>query len=1151
MHTKYRQGVSILSTSHDYHINAIHVSRKDYIINYYLLFMTRIYQFSFLVLLLFMLCDPLAGLAQTRNKEIKIECKNERLPSTLKKLEKLSGYKILFTYDDINQYTVNGTYTGEVMQVLKAIIGTKPLEVSVDGQYINIVLREKAVKVGQSILHSGSSTKMVIVRGRVLDSNHKPLPGVNIVDINNKQNGTVSRRDGSFMIPVQRGGTHSLYFSFVGMKNEIVSLQTDEDKDDVAVTMREDAKINEVVVTGIFNKPKVSFTGAATTITKAELEQTGTRNLMKSLTFLDPSFDVLEANQRGSDPNQTLNIEIRGSSSIGNVSDLQTNVRNQRNLPLFVLDGFEVTAERVMDMNQSDVESVVILKDASATAIYGSRGANGVVVITSVQPKEGKLRVSYQAGINLEIPDLSSYNLLNSFEKIELEKVAGLYTGSSLTNQLALDAVYNQNLRAANEGVNTDWIHKPVQTGIGQYHRADVGGGTDQFRYVLNFSYNQITGAMKGSNRNNLNGGMTINYLLKNLRLSNNLSVGFNNGANSNYGTFSAYTTMNPYWRPYDADGKPVMSYYNFGSTYATPNPLYDAAQTSFSTTNYTNIRNTTMLDIDITKGLRINASIGFTQQRGGTDAFTSPNTTNYTVVQTGLAASDRGLYYMSISEQNSYQASLTANWAKVIGNHTIYVGINGQMMQTQSNRTQMGVKGFMNDEMTDISDGNSYSGTKPSTNESTVRSAGATGTINYNYNNMYFVDASYRLDGASSFGKYSRWAPFWSIGLGWEIAKEKLVQKYLPILTGAKVRYSYGVTGSLNFDPYQALTTYQYNTTNQYNYLVGALIQGYGNPNLKWQNTQQHDVGLDLMLGDRFTLNANYYNKTTDNLLSDVYLPLSHGYTSYKENLGSVRNTGYDLLVSYAIVKDTKNDFNLTLRGGLYHNANTLLKLSDAIKRANQLYESQFVSNGSAFYQYKEGHSMDELYVLHSVGVDPATGERLYQSEDGTVSNTTTGMKKIAVGSQLPKFNGRFGATIRWKGITADMNFGLRLGAKKLNSTLLTKVENAYAKINVDRRAYTERWRKPGDISAYKNIASTNNTYENDLFVFTERTFTFNTVNIVYELPRRWISKLKMERLAISGAMSDILYISNIEQERGTDYPYSIKPNFTLSCTF
>lgn len=1080
----------------------------------------------------------LPGIAQNLHKRVTLRLQNVPLTEFFRQVKAQTGLNFIYRAKAGNNPLITLEQTNKpVKEILEEVMRKINCDYSIEGNLVTILPLQGMYR---------------ILKGQVSDNSGKPLPGVNVFIRNSKMH-TITDENGYYHLSIPCVKT-KVSFTYVGMNEEVRTIETGGTPIEKNITMDDGKMLKDVVVTGIFNKPKASFTGAATIITKDEIAKAGNLNLLKSLSNIDPSFDLQEANQSGADPNQKYYIEIRGSSTIGNIENLQNDERNQRNMPLFILDGFEVTADRIMDMNQSDVESVVILKDASATAIYGSRGSNGVVVITSVKPRAGKLRVSYSVGLNLEIPDLSSYHLMNSFDKIALEKEAGLYTNTNLDTQLQLDQMYNENLLAANEGVNTDWIHKPLRTGVGQYHKVDISGGNNQFQYILNFSYNQLNGAMKGSDRDNYNGSMMINYNLKKIRFSNNLSLGFNTGTTSPYGQFSQYVVMNPYWRPFDNAGNPIVSYQTLrlgSNSSVQANPLYDAAQTSFNNSEYTNIRNTTMLQADITPEFRAEFSVGFTQERGGSDYFVSPKSSTY-VVYNSVDVMSRGMYTKQIRKNTSYQLGGTLSYAKVIDKHSLFLGVNYQQMENSQNDLSLSVRGFANDQMHDISNANSYMDSKPQTNESTTRSIGVTGTLNYSFDSRYFVDGSYRMDGASSFGSESRWAPFWSVGLGWEFAREKFIEKWLPFINSGRIRYSYGVTGSMSFSAYEALTTYKYNTDVQYNGLSGSEIVAYGNPRLKWQNTKENNLGIDItMFNSRLSINFNLYRKLTDNLVGDVYLPISHGYSSYKENFGTVRNTGIDLAVSYNIIRIPSKRIDWSVRAGIYHNTNILVKLSDAIKIANKQYEGQNSSAGT-FYQYREGYSMDDLWVLASPGIDPNTGKRLYiNTENNTVTTNISGIKQISAGSTQPKINGRFGTSFRWKSLFIDVGFGVRWGGKKLNSTLLNRVENANIYGNVDYRASTLRWKYPGDKASFKGISNTDASVASSAFVFTERTLTLNSINITYELPQSVIRKIHASRVALTASMTDIFYISNIEQERGTDYPYARRPMFTLAFTF
>ncbi len=311
--------------------------------------------------------------------------------------------------------------------------------------------------------------KKITVTGTVKDVDGMTLPGVTI-QVKGTTLGFTTNVEGKFDFDLPKRDGLVLIFSFVGYQKQEIALK--KDNKPLMIVMKNDmAEIDEVVVTGIFNKPKESFTGAVTYITKEDIMNYGNRNLLQTLNNIDPAFVIRESNTYGSNPNVLPEIQIRGISGLPDITNLQTYARAELNQPLFVLDGFEVTLERVMDLNPSDVESVTILKDASSTALYGSRGANGVVVITSTKPRQGKLRVSVSAGLNVEIPDLSSYNLLDAQEKLDLEVRAGLYNSAERME------LYRQNVRAIAEGVDTYWIGKPVRTGVGQNYNLDFGGG--------------------------------------------------------------------------------------------------------------------------------------------------------------------------------------------------------------------------------------------------------------------------------------------------------------------------------------------------------------------------------------------------------------------------------------------------------------------------------------------------------------------------------------------------------------------------------------------------------------------------------------------------------------------------------------------------
>jgi len=265
---------------------------------------------------------------------------------------------------------------------------------------------------------------------------------------------------------------------------------------------------------------------------------------------IDPSFNILESNEWGSNPNRLPEVQIRGTSSLPTVEDLKNETKVDLNTPLIILDGFEISLTRMLDLNDEDISSVTLLKDGSATAIYGSRGANGVIVIETKQPEAGKLRLSYRGSVNIEVPDLSDYDVLNAAEKLQLEENAGLYKDEWAHMEMALRKRQARIKQEIERGVDTYWLSKPLRTGVGHKHNLRLeGGGNDGFRYSASVQYNDILGVMKGSDRKTFNGNINLMYQQGKLLFRNNLEVGLSESNESPYGSFDQYVKLNPYWR--------------------------------------------------------------------------------------------------------------------------------------------------------------------------------------------------------------------------------------------------------------------------------------------------------------------------------------------------------------------------------------------------------------------------------------------------------------------------------------------------------------------------------------------------------------------------------------------------------------------------
>ena len=401
------------------------------------------------------------------------------------------------------------------------------------------------------------------IKGKVMDEKGLTLPGVTVL-IKGTTLGVVTDIDGKFSLEVPKMDSTILVFSFVGMVSQEYRLSNDpkNDEKEISIRMKEDVKeMQEVVVTGYANINKESFTGNSVTVKREDLLKVSKTNVLQALQTFDPSFRIQQNNQWGSDPNNVPELYIRGRSGIG-VKDLdrknnlsKSELENNPNLPTFIMDGFEISVEKLYDMDPNRIESITILKDAAASAMYGSRAANGVVVITTVAPVPGKVSVSYSMTGTVTAPDLTDYNLMNAREKLEAEVAAGIYKGENPTAQNKYDVEYNGKLNNIVHGVDTYWLSKPLQTAFNHKHSLYIEGGTNDIRFGLDMLYNNEDGVMKESFRDRMGAGFYIDYRVGSLQVKNYISYNITRSKESPYGTFSDYTSKQPYDMYKDENG--------------------------------------------------------------------------------------------------------------------------------------------------------------------------------------------------------------------------------------------------------------------------------------------------------------------------------------------------------------------------------------------------------------------------------------------------------------------------------------------------------------------------------------------------------------------------------------------------------------------
>lgn len=987
------------------------------------------------------------------------------------------------------------------------------------------------------------------VSGVVIDETDNPVIGATIL-VKETQASTSTDINGRFKISVPNVKS-VLRISYVGYTTVEVPIKSTME---IKLVPNERA-LSEVVVTGIFNKPKESYTGAAVMVTAKELQEAGSRNLVSSIANVAPGFRISENNIAGSNPNAMPYISLRGTTNVSaDLTGLQTDAKSiaEANIPLIVLNGFEISLERMMDLDENQIESITILKDANATAMYGTRGSNGVIVITTRKPEIGRLRVTYKGTMDIQAADLNSYNLMNSREKLEFEKQAGLYAGTSAITDQEMLELYNDRLMNVSRGVDTYWIKYPVHNGIGHRHNINIEGGTETIRYGGSVAYRDNEGAMRGNKRNTFNGNLFLQYNVKNFSFQNDLYITEVKGNESPYGTFSDYTLVNQYFTPYDESGnikkKLEDRLYRTGWNNKLYNPLYNAMLPSKDENRYTQIDNNFSVEWRILPEFFVRGKLGISKKTARADVYKSAAHTDFE----NYSEEDydrKGTYTYTPVEQTNWETQFTANYSKKFKEkHSVFGGLGINFDQYKAESYSIKAEGLSVLTMDFLGQAAHYEKDgSPSGIETTTRSAGMVFNGTYSYDNRYTFDFNGKYEGSSKFGKNNRYSYFGSTGAGWNLHNEHFLTD-VRWLDYARFRISYGVTGDPIKRAYQSLRTYTTTLGSSYQGWYGVYINSYGNPDLKMARSGQFNIGLDWeVLDKRVKLSADFYQKRTKDMILSVDLPTSAGFSNYYANVGKVTNKGFELSGTFTPWLDKGKKIRLDVGGTMSHVKNRLEKISNSLEALTASTASGNGLNPSILYQ--EGKSINTIYAVKSKGIDPATGNEIFVKKDGSETFIWDAADRVDCGATDPKLEGSLNLTARYRGFNLTAYFYYRLGGQDYNTALATKVENIKPYQNADRRALYDRWKTLGETALYKSISNNTTTKATSRFVMDNDIFQLSSINLGYDVPTAWSYKhLCLPYVSLKATLNDIFYTSTIKRERGTDSPFSRL--YTLSLT-
>ncbi len=1112
-------------------------------------------------------------------EKVSIDLQNVPVSQALRLLGK--ELKKDFFYSDV-QINMESRVTlklrdATIDEALKKIFPGKEVQYEVQEDYILIL----------EIGNLAQQQAFIVIRGVVKDEQNNPLPGATIIQKGTRL-GTVTNKEGRFQFQIPHQDTLTLVVSFIGMEKQEVKLERlkpGESRDAVNIIMKAAMEALEgVVVTGYANIRKSSFTGSATLVKREDILKVSSGNLIDALQVFDPSLQVRKNNEMGSDPNTLPEFYVRGRSGIASVKELDlqesTSVSEfalvtNPNLPVFILDGFEVGVEKIYDFDINRIKDITILKDAAATAIYGSRASNGVIVIETVAPRPGELLISYSGNLAITAPDLSSYNLMNAEEKLEAEVAAGIFEPWGLTGvkleyeTTSLIEYYLQKRNRVLIGVDNYWLSQPLRTEFNHKHSLYIEGGAEHIRFGIELRYDNEKGVMKKSYRDRMGAGLTLDYRYKGWQIKNVISYDIVKAKDSPYGSFRDYTTQQPYsyWEDPDTGEliKTTTQWGNYGGSLE--NPLYEAATGNFSKSDYTELTNNLSLIWRANSYFQIKGQLAISTKDANTTNFTDPASGTYGRVDLFT----KGELVLTETLTNRWNSNLFGTYNRTfldLHNINMSAGINAT--SANSGYLYTHYRGFPDKDRN--SPAYAYEiVSKPAFSDNKTRLFGGFVTLNYSYNNIYLLDASYRFDGSSEFGSEKKWAPFWSAGTGVNLHNYAFL-KSQDFLTLLKLKANIGETGKSNFKPYMAQNTFRIMLDNWYPTGIGAELIYMGNNSLTWEKQLSWNIGMEIGIWrGRANIEFDVYNKRTRNLVTDVSLPSSSGFPTYTDNMGEVENKGFEVDVNLRLI--TGKNWDVAVFGNMAHNKNKILKISESLKEYNERVDEYYadysvhsnpqlvlgfgytstIKYASPIMKYEEGSSLTTIYGMKSLGINPANGQEIYVKRDGSITYDWSSLEQQPIGDEEPWGHGAFGFNVRFKNFTLYTTFLYEFGGDTYNTTLITNVENANLNLyNVDKRAWTDRWQKVGDVTPLKSIKDRYYvTRPTSRFVQRNNYVTFNSLSLGYNVDSRLLNRIGVSTLRCQFNMKDIATMSTVKKEMGLTYPFARTFTFTLNASF
>lgn len=1025
-----------------------------------------------------------------QSQKVSLDFKNERVEKVLASIKSQTGMSLVFSDQlvDVNR---------KVTMQLKDVTLKEALTRLLSGINLTFEIRNNKIYFIEKKAVSQPGSRKKRVTGVVKDVMGEPLIGANVVEKGRSTNGVITDFNGKFTLEVDESA--SLVVSYIGYLAQDIPTKG---KGDFHIILKEDTNtLDEVVVTGYGDFKKATYTGSASVLTTEKLEALPVVSVGQMIESNIPGISVVAGTS--SQPGAKTTLRVRGVASM-NASTEPLYVLDGVPIPSYDLSNFTSMSEAggmgfIETLNPADIESITVLKDAASASLYGAKGANGVVLITTKKGKEGKLRVNMAAKYGITDFAYTYRPLMGGEERRELihEGLVNFQLDKGVSEQEAqqyADANIDQYAKRLPQGYS-DWESALFKTGYQQDYNLSASAGNQNSSFIGSLGYTKQTGVSLNSEMERFTGRVDASNKYKKVEFGMNASFSWTKNVHLPEGKFygsaiyASKVNLTPSTPIYNEDG-PYASGYRENNGY---NPILEAEVNDYYARTV-RAMGTAKIAYNVWDNLKVSSVFTVDYSLTKDFFFQSPDGRD--------GATYQGRGRMQMTDRIRYTSQNNLTYSKTFGKHSVSAVTAFEVMKYDYEDLYAAKKTYGQDINTSLGNAADPIDADQKLQEDALMSYVA--SVNYSYDDKYYASFSFRRDGSSRLSPDTRWGNFWSLSASWRLSQERFMQPLKSVLSDLKLRASYGVNGNL------PSSYYGYQST----YTTGAFYSGkpspwestLGNEELTWEKNYALNLGLDIGLFSRVNVSLDWYTRTTKDLLMSKQLNSISGFSSLLTNVGQMRNTGVELEVRSNNIK-TK-DFSWTTAFNLSHNKNKILKLADL---------PWFVDGR---YVRKEGYPFNTIYLREYAGVDPETGSALYydnqQDENGNYTKnkvTDPGQASpIPLKDITPTISGGFMNTFNYKFIDLSFNLSYSFGGYSYDNASYILQDDGYSVISNKSTEQRRRWQKPGDITDVPRFVYGNKkggNYNSSRAIHSTDHIRLKSLILGLNAPKAWLQKL------------------------------------------